>query len=114
MSEKHRDNLIQFILKTHKYRGEGHGVPIERPYLKRKWSDRPILNPESFEIVLQGMNLGLEYMIMNELHDQCPFLIKGKVCQIHDSKPWNCTLFPHDQEHRLRTDNKILEICKGI
>ena len=114
MNPGERAELVRFILENHEYRGEGHGFPIARPFLKQAWGNRPILNPKSFATVLEGMNLWLDYMIMNELHDQCPFLLEKNICQIYDLRPWNCSLFPRDPNHELRTNNYILNICKGI
>ena len=113
MEEKQRLKVIDFILKNHEYSGEGDGFQIDRPFVKRNWGSRPILVPKTPEIILQGMDLDLEYILTHELHGQCPFL-NGNFCTIQASKPKVCRQFPFDRENRLRVDDFVLSTCRGV
>ncbi len=113
MADDQRKELIDFILEAHFYRGEGRGFLIERPYFKQDWGSRPILSPNSPETVIKGMQLGLKYIIINELTGDCLFL-KNNLCSIQEVKPTSCKLFPYDQENKIRMNKRILELCKGL
>ncbi len=113
MSEKKREKLIKFVLENHTYIGEGRGFNIDRPFFKLDWSNRPILNPKSFEIILEGMKMGLNYTIITEMSDDCPFL-RGNICFIQELKPEGCRKFPFNKKNELRLDDFTLEKCKGI
>lgn len=113
LTEDKRDELINFILTNHTFRGEGDGFLIDRPYINRNWSSRPILSPKEFETVITGIKLGLEYIILNELTGKCHFL-KDNSCSIQELKPSSCKLFPYDRKNQIRVNKRILEVCTGI
>ena len=113
MEEEKRNKVVSFILANHEYGGEGNGFPIRNSYFNQNWGSRPILKPKSFDIMIQGMQLGLEYILLNEFHKKCPFL-KKHLCAINDSKPFFCSLFPYDINKELRLEPFILNLCKGI
>ncbi|TFG06335.1 MAG: hypothetical protein EU539_07905 [Promethearchaeota archaeon] len=73
----------------------------------------PILVPQSLEIVLQGLEWNLVYIINFEPGGYCPFL-KNNLCSIHEVKPNVCARFPYDEEGNLRIDDFFIKICKGI
>ena len=113
MEEEKRNKVVDFILANHEYWGEGNGFPIRNPYFDRNWGSRPILKPRTFDIMIQGMQLGLEYILINDFHKKCPFL-KKHLCVINDIKPFFCSLFPSNRDHELRLDPFILKLCKGF
>jgi len=113
MEEGQRLKVVDFILKSHEYKGEGDGFQIERPFLKRNWGSRPVLIPKNLEIILQGIDLDLEYILTHELHGQCPFLSEN-LCVIQASKPKVCRQFPFDKENHLRVDDFVLATCRGV
>jgi Fe-S-cluster containining protein len=113
MDEGERTKVIEFIVSNHTYDGEGSGFTIHRPYLRRGWSSRPILHPNSFDVIIKGVKFGLEYIMSNDLGGQCPFL-RENVCSIHEIKPLVCKNFPYTEKGKLRTEKRLLEICKGI
>ena len=113
IEKKIRKKLLEFIISNHNYERDGDGFVIERPYLKRNWNSRPILNPRSFDVINKGIELGLKYMISNEFNAKCPFL-KDNLCSIHKIKPIACVKFPYYEPDKVCVENHILEICKGI
>ena len=116
-------NLIKdFVLMHHNYLGEGTShlpihdyfsffFPIET-YFEGKGS-WPIFSPKSFRVVLDGMELGLKYVLLFDSIGHCKFL-KKNLCSIHEFKPQACKMFPLDAEGKLRLNDRVLKLCKGI
>ncbi|MFX0049278.1 MAG: YkgJ family cysteine cluster protein [Candidatus Hermodarchaeota archaeon] len=60
--------------------------------------DKPVLTPKSFNVILKGSDIGLEYIIEADISDKCPFLYLNR-CLIHNFKPIGCYLFPYNKDN---------------
>lgn len=114
--------IKNFVLENHNYLGEGtfqfpvHGYfafffPTDAYF--KGMGERPIFSPKSFKTVLDGIELGLQYILIFNPEGQCHFL-EGNLCSIHDLKPVACQMFPLDANGDLRVEEKILNLCRGF
>jgi Fe-S-cluster containining protein len=110
--EKKKIELEAFILKNHIYQGKDN-IPLPIYTFIPDLGRNPILIPRSFQIMLEGMNWGIVYVLKYKSNRCCPFQ-KDNLCSIHDIKPTDCKRFPYDKEGKLKTDSFFLKICKGI
>ncbi|MFX0021563.1 MAG: YkgJ family cysteine cluster protein [Candidatus Hermodarchaeota archaeon] len=111
-SDKKVDELIEFIKKNHLYCGQNS----LRRYVKTILPDinyDPLLAPKSFDIILKGLEFGLEYILKTDMTGKCSFL-KLNLCSIYKYKPIACTRFPYTKEKCLRKDNILTIVCKGL
>lgn len=111
------DQLRSFILTNHDYCGENWGleedsIVIFHKYLP-KMGDKSILRPHSFEIILNGFELGLKYILRWETDGYCVFF-KENQCVIHEIKPQICKQFPFETDGKLALNEWTLNVCKGI
>ncbi|TFG07155.1 MAG: hypothetical protein EU539_05750 [Promethearchaeota archaeon] len=106
------NNLVDFIHKKHDYQGSG-SYPLDYFTIIPNMRNNPILIPKSYEIILEGMKLGLNYIINLDSRGFCPFL-KLNSCIIHEFKPFDCKRFPFGYNGNLRNDNYFLALCKGL
>ena len=110
-SEENIKILTEFILKNHNYHGESI-IPLPIYTFLPGMERRPILTPKNFQIILEGLKLGLIY-ILRFNYMTCPFL-EDNLCSIHEIKPQECRAFPYNKEGKLKVDDYTLKICKGI
>lgn len=106
------NELINFIQRNHFYRGKEYTLLRYYTFLPNM-RHNPILTPKTFEIVLEGLNKGLDYIINLDSKGFCPFL-KLNLCSIHHFKPLACKRFPYKKNGTLRDGEYFLSICKGI
>lgn len=103
--------LKNFILKNHKFLGNGLPLPIHT--FITDLGRTPILVPKSLKKLLKGLEWGLVYIIKFEVGGYCPFLDKN-LCSIHDIKPKVCRSFPYNEEGELKVDEFLINICQGL
>lgn len=72
-----------------------------------------ILIPQTHEIVLEGMSLGIKYMLLSKTNGDCVFFT-GQGCAIYEIKPIICTKFPFEADGTLAVNDWTLRLCKGI
>lgn len=111
------DQLVAFILNNHNClvvdKGlQGVSITLSPEEIFGNGYNR-IFKPFDFQTMLQGMQLGVKYMLMSELNGYCIFF-KGDHCSIHEVKPRICQQFPYDETGRLALNHWTLSICKGI
>lgn len=110
--EEKLKKIKQFILNNHNYLGEGDlDLPINL-YFEGK-GNRPIFSPKSYQVMLDGIELKLNYIIIWDSYKKCPFL-RGNLCFIHEIKPSACRTFPYTHEGKLRLDKRALKVCRGL
>jgi hypothetical protein len=110
--ELNKNELIDFITKNHSYYGQSplrNHVYTILPNVKQD----PILIPHDFKAMLEGINLGLNYIVENDEYGNCAFLDLNK-CLIHDIKPIACKRFPFTRDKCLRKEELFIINCKGI
>lgn len=110
--EEKKKELEEFILTNHDYLGKGI-VPLPIYAFIKDLGRMPILVPKSFQAVFEGMKRGIAYILMYQSNQWCPFQ-KDNLCSIQDIKPQDCKRFPYDKEGKLKTEDHILKLCKGI
>ncbi len=66
-----------------------------------------IIVPIDFKTIIDGLKLGLEYIIKLNSIGFCPFL-KSNLCIINDIKPIACKKFPYLKNNCLRNHNYYL------
>jgi Fe-S-cluster containining protein len=114
--------IKEFVLENHNYLGEGpfhfpvHGYFAfffpTNTYFEGK-GERPLFSPKNFKAILDGIELGLQYILIFNPAGHCNFL-EGNLCSIHDLKPIACRMFPYDTNGNLRVEEKILKLCRGF
>ncbi|MBY9017927.1 MAG: hypothetical protein KGD66_03750 [Candidatus Lokiarchaeota archaeon] len=104
--------LIRFIQKNHRYYGKNPSYLDIWTIIPNQESD-PIYIPKDFETILNGLELGLEYILHSDAFGRCPFL-KLNLCLIHEIKPLACKKFPYTKEQCLRNDDIYLLICRCL
>ena len=111
-SGKKIEELIGFIQNTHLYCGQNY----LRKYIKTILPDLnydPLLVPKSFDIMLKGLDFGLEYILKTDVYGKCS-LLNMNLCSIYNYKPFACTKFPYINENCLRRDNLFITVCRGL
>lgn len=106
------NKLIEFIQKNHSYYGQSplrFHLDTILPYTKQD----PILIPHNFNIMLEGIKLGLDYIVECDSYGNCSFLDLNE-CTIHEVKPIACKNFPFTKDKCLRNDDIYVSICRGI
>ena len=120
--ENRLEKIRAFVLDNHDYLGEGtSNLPVHSYFsfffpvdtYFEEVGPRPIFSPKSIVVMLQGMEMGLKYVLRYNSHGQC-FFLKESRCSIHKIKPVTCQEFPFNQTGSLRTDERVLNICQGI
>jgi len=110
-SEEEKDELINFIMNHHTFKGQDE-IPLPiYTFLPNKPS-RPVFIPKTLEIVKQGLKRKLVYILRFNLNT-CPFL-KDNLCSIHEIKPEDCKYFPFDRSGNCYINDYELKICKGM
>ena len=104
--------LITFIENNHLYYGKTSLSLNIRTILPDMEYD-PILKPNNFNIILQGIKLGLEYILQSSPAGHCN-LLKLNICSFHNFKPIACKRFTYTKENCLRKDNLFLSVCRGL
>jgi Fe-S-cluster containining protein len=108
--------LKQFILEKH-HRSQGEN--LQRDSLTFSHLFLPelgancILSPQTYQIVLEGMDLGMKYMLISKQNGDCVFFT-GQGCAIYEIKPSICTNFPFEADGTLAVNDWTLYLCKGI
>ncbi|MBN1801623.1 MAG: YkgJ family cysteine cluster protein [Candidatus Lokiarchaeota archaeon] len=110
--EMKKKELKDFILSNHNFVGKSV-IPLPVYTFIEELGRMPILIPKSFEILLEGIQWGLDYLLLYESSGKCPFL-KNNLCDIHEIKPRDCKLFPYNEFGILKIDDYFLKICPGI
>ncbi|HUX99383.1 MAG TPA: YkgJ family cysteine cluster protein [Candidatus Deferrimicrobium sp.] len=111
------EQLRIFILANHEYLGED--IKVEGDILIKFHNYLPnigirgILSPKNFEVILNGMKLGIKYILRCEANGYCIFFKKNR-CLIHEVKPAICKQFPFETNGQLALNDWTLSICKGI
>jgi Fe-S-cluster containining protein len=111
-SDEKIEELVEFIKKSHL----NFGQSSLRQYVKTILPDLnydPIIVPKSFDIILKGLEFGLEYILKSDITGKCSFL-NLNLCTIYKYKPIACTRFPYLKENCLRKDNLFTTICRGL
>jgi len=111
-SDQKIQELVEFIRENHLYCGKS----CFRQYWKTvvpEFDYDPILVPKSYDVMIKGFDLGLEYIIKTDISGVCPFL-NLNLCSIHDFKPMGCKKFPYEKDRCLRKDELFLSVCKGL
>jgi Fe-S-cluster containining protein len=111
-SDKKIEDLINFIQKTHLNRGQNSLRQYIKTILPNLKYD-PLLVPISFDIILKGLEFGLEYILKTDVSGKCSFL-NLNLCSIYKYKPIACTRFPLIKDNCLRKDNIFTTICRGL
>ena len=107
-----KNELIDFITRNHSYYGQSplrYHINTILPDVKQD----PILIPHDFKTMLEGINLGLNYIIENDEYGNCAFLELNE-CIIHDLKPIACKRFPFTKDKCLRKEELFTINCKAI
>ncbi len=73
----------------------------------------PIFIPNTFNTIIEGWNLGLNYKLLYRTNDYCSFLV-GNKCSIHEIKPTYCKIFPYDHNGELKVDDNKIRVCGGL
>jgi Fe-S-cluster containining protein len=110
--DKRIKELLGFIQKTHLYYGQNS----LRRYIKTILPDLnydPLLVPKSFNIMLKGIDFGLEYILKTDVTGQCSFL-NLNLCSINNYKPYACAKYPYLKDNCIRKDNLFTTICRGL
>ena len=110
--ELKKQELREFILKNHIYEGEGI-IPLPVYTFIEELGRMPILIPRNYDVLFEGIDRGLDYLILYQTDGKCPFL-EDNLCTIHEIKPLDCKTFPHNEKGALKTDRYFLKICQGI
>jgi Fe-S-cluster containining protein len=110
-SDEEKQDIIYFILNNHIYRGQGE-IPLPIYTFIPTMPPRPILIPKNFDIIKQGLERNIVYILKFNLI-MCPFL-DGNLCSIHEIKPEDCKNFPFDQDGNCIINDFELKICKGM
>ena len=120
--EKRLEKIRKFVLDNHDYLGEGTpNLPVHSYFSFFYPLDTyfegvgnwPIFRPRSFVVILEGMDMGVKYVLSFDSLGQC-FFLRESQCSIQEIKPVACQEFPFDQDGLLRTDERVLDICRGI
>lgn len=107
-----KQELKNFILNNHEYVGNGI-IPLPIYTFIQELGRMPILLPHNFNIILEGINNKIDYIIKFNNEGTCPFL-KNNTCSIHVIKPLDCKQFPYDDKGNIKNDNYFLKTCKGV
>jgi len=107
-----KEELKKFILENHDFIGNGI-FPLPIYTLIEGLGRMPILVPHNFNVILQGLDRNIDYIIKFEKDGSCPFLSEN-ICSIHEIKPFDCKEFPYDNEGNIKIDKYFLKICNGI
>lgn len=110
--ERKIKQLITFIESNHLYYGKTGKTLNIRTILPNMEYD-PILKPKSFEVILRGMKLGLDYILQKNPLGYCN-LLELNSCSIHEYKPIACKRYPYTKENCLRNDDYFLDVCSGL
>ncbi|MFX1236647.1 MAG: YkgJ family cysteine cluster protein [Promethearchaeota archaeon] len=110
--EEYKESLKDFILNNHVFIGNSI-IPLPIYTFIEELGRMPLLIPKSFDVMLEGIQQDINYLLLYERSGKCPF-IKNKLCTIHAIKPKDCKIFPHDERGNIRIDNYFLKICSGI
>ncbi len=115
------EEVYNFVLENHDYVGEGKyryhallGFIYKYP-AEYNWT-WPIFIPKSLEVVYKGMDVGLDYIIISDLKNQCEFL-EDNSCSIHSIKPNICRIFPFEKiegELKMTLFEEFEKICSGL
>lgn len=120
--ENRLERIRKFVLDNHDYLGEGTGNLPVHSYFSfffpvntyfEEVGNMPIFRPQSFVVMLTGMDMGVKYVLSFDSLGQC-FFLKENLCSIQEIKPVACQEFPFDQVGSLRTAERVLDICRGI
>ena len=106
------DVLNEFILKNHSYYYQ-NSLQSNVESISHIFRQDPFLIPINFKIMLEGIILGLDYLIGCVPSGICSFL-KLNECMINDVKPRSCKNFPFTKDKCLRKDYLYSSISKGI
>jgi len=110
------EDLNKFLLEKHQ---RSFGENFQRNSLTSARIFLPelgtncILSPKTYQIVLEGMNLGIKYMLCSKKDGDCVFFT-GRECAIYEIKPAICTKFPFEADGTLAVNDWTLRLCKGI
>lgn len=107
-----KNELKQFILENHDFLGNGI-FPIPIYTFIKHFGRMPILVPHNFDVVIEGINRNIDYIIKFEKDGSCPFLMDN-LCSIHEIKPLDCKKFPYDEKGNIKIDSYFFKICKGL
>ena len=110
-TETEKEDLINFILNNHDFRGKGE-LPLPIKTFLPGMGSRPILTPHSFDVILEGFKYNIIYILKLNLNT-CPFF-EDNMCSIHEIKPIECSAFPYMVSGDLKVDDFMLKICKGL
>jgi Fe-S-cluster containining protein len=108
--------LKKFILEKHQ---RSSGENLQRDSLSFAHLFLPelpsncILSPQTYQIVLEGLDLGIKYMLLSKKNGDCVFFT-GQGCAIYEIKPAICTKFPFESDGTLVVNDWTLRLCKGI
>jgi Fe-S-cluster containining protein len=89
--------LLEYIIINPKTISETNDAILISKEHKKTFQNpesEPILIPKSFNALLKGLDIGLEYIIKSDISGKCPFLHINR-CSIHIFKPMGCNLFPY-------------------
>ncbi|MFW9819938.1 MAG: YkgJ family cysteine cluster protein [Candidatus Thorarchaeota archaeon] len=111
-SDKKIEELVEFIKKNHLYFGQNSLCQYIKTILPDLNYD-PLLIPKSFDIILKGLDFGIEYILKADMTGKCSFL-NLNLCSIYNYKPIACTRFPYIKDNCLRKDNIFTTICRGL
>lgn len=124
--EDYFENLRDFIATNHEMINDGQnpsvmegsirlGMPLTPHAFIPGVYTRAIFRPNSFSVIKEGFLRHIEYRLINELNKErvCGFLGADNKCEINDTKPDACTVFPviDGSQHYLE---KALSFCKGF
>lgn len=110
--EKQLNELVDFIQKSHLYYGRSCLKSYTKTIIPNVSYD-PIFTPKTFETILEGLDLGLRYIVRTDAIGACTFLKLNK-CSINEIKPLDCKRFPYNEDGSLRKDYPFLSICNGL
>ena len=110
--------IYNFVLDNHIYKGQGKPI-----YYNKKMGYRftfpqvfgvcPIFIPNTFNTIIEGWKLGLNYILLYRANDHCSFLKENK-CSIHEIKPTYCKIFPFDHNGELKVNDTKIRVCRGL
>lgn len=111
-SDKKIEELIKFIQTNHDYYGKSC-LRLDLKTIIPNLDYDPVLKPKNFNVILKGIELGLDYIIKTNVNGECPYLTLN-LCSINDFKPIGCKKFPYTKDKCLRKDDFFLSICRGV
>ncbi len=109
---KKKQLLVRFIENNHRYYRKKE-IPLSSykktiGFYKQYY---PVIVPIDFNTVINGLELGIEYIIKLNPIGRCPFL-RINLCTIHKVKPIACKKFPYVKDNCLRNNYQFISIYK--